>query len=71
MAHRDFKENRKKFKETPSISSAGEIPQEITKEEVDRAYKKKNACAQRLTMIYRYQAIEKEMAQNEFRKRGH
>ena len=52
LTHGDFKENRKKFKETPSISSVGEISQEITKEEVDRAYKKKNACSQRLTLIY-------------------
>ena len=39
-------------------------------EEVDRAYKKKNACAQRLTMIYQNQAIEKEMAQNELEKQA-
>ena len=37
-------------------------------EEVDRAYKKKNACAQRLTMIYQNQAFEQEMAQNEIEK---
>ena len=58
----DFKENQKKFKETPSISSVGEISQEITKEKIDRAYKKKNACSQRLTLIYRNLEIEKEMA---------
>ena len=62
VTHRDFRENRKKFKETTSISSAGETPQEITKEEVDRAYKRKNDCVQRLTMIYRNQEIDKEMA---------
>ena len=52
LTHGDFRENQKRFKETPSISSVGEISQEITKEEVDRAYKKKNACSQRLTLIY-------------------
>ena len=41
LTREDFKENQKKFKETPSISSVGEISQEITKEEVDRAYKNK------------------------------
>ena len=39
------------MKDTPSISSAGEPPQEKTTQEVDKAYKKKNACAQRLTLI--------------------
>ena len=68
MACRYFRENRKKFRETPSISSAGETLQEITKDEVDRAYKKKNACSQRLTMIYRNQVIEKEMAQNDLER---
>ena len=63
LTHKDFRENRQTFKETPSISSAGEISQEIIHmKEVDRAYRKKNACAQRLTMIYQNQAIEKEMA---------
>ena len=52
LTHGDFGQNQKRFKETPSISSVGEISQEITKEEVDRAYKKKNACSQRLTLIY-------------------
>ena len=39
-------------------------------EEVGRAYKKKNACAQRLTIIYQNQAIEQEMAQNELEKQA-
>ena len=47
---------------------AGETSQEITKEEVDRAYKKKNACAQRLTMISTNQEIEKKMAQNDLER---
>ena len=64
----DFRENRKRFKETPSISSVGEISQEITKEEVDRAYKKKNACSQRLTLIYQNLEIEKDMACNNLEK---
>ena len=44
--------------------SAGETSQAFTKEEVERTYKKKNACSQRLTLIYKNQEIEKEMAQN-------
>ena len=66
LTRRDFRENRRKFKETPSISSVGDVSQEISKEEVDRAYKKKNACSQRLTMIYKNWDIEKEMAQNDW-----
>ena len=38
---KDFRENRQRSNETPSISSAGETPQEIMTEEVDRVYKKK------------------------------
>ena len=38
-----FLHNRKQFKEALSISSASEVTKEITKEQVDRAYKKK-AC---------------------------
>ena len=41
LTRRDFRENKRKFKETPLISLAGEVSQEITKEEVNRAYKKK------------------------------
>ena len=68
MTRRDFRENRRKFKETPLISSAGEVSQEITKEEVNRAYKKKNACSQILTMIYKNQEIEKEMAHTDLER---
>ena len=68
LTHEDFKENRKKFKETLSISSVGESSQEITKEEVNRAYKKKNACSQRLTLIYWNLDIEKKMAWNDLEK---
>ena len=71
LTHKDFRENRQRFKEPPSISSACETPQEIMTEDVDRAYKKKNACcSQRLTMIYQNQAIEKEMAQNDLEKQA-
>ena len=59
---------RKTMKETPSISSVGELAQEITKEEFDRAYKMKNACAQRLTIIYQNCDIEKEMAHTDLEK---
>ena len=68
LTHGDFRENQKRSNETPSISSVGEISQEITKEVVDRAYKKKNACSQRLTLIYRNLEIEKEMAHNDLEK---
>ena len=58
------------MKDTPSISSAGEPSQEITKEEVDKAYKKKNVCAQRLTMIYHNWHIKKELAKNDMERQG-
>ena len=41
LTQKDFRENREIFKEMPSILSAGEVSQEIMKEEVDKAYKKK------------------------------
>ena len=41
------------------------------REDVDRAYKKKNACSQRLTMIYQNQTIKKEMAQNDLEIKSH
>ena len=63
-----FKENPKRFKETPSISSVCEISQEITKEEVDRASKKKNAYSPRLTLINQNLEIEKEMAHNDLER---
>ena len=68
VTRKDFVEVRKRFKETPSISLVGEISQEITKEEVDRAYKKKNACTQRLTIIYQNHDIEKEMAHTDLER---
>ena len=68
MTRKDFRENRKKFKVTPSISSSGDTPQEIMKEDMDRAYKNKNASSQRLTMIYRNQEMEKRMAQTDLER---
>ena len=64
---KDFRENRKKFKETLSISSVGATPQEIMKEDMDRVYQK-NACSQRLTMVYRNQEIEKGMAHTDLER---
>ena len=53
-----------------SISSAGEIIKEITKEQVDRAYKKKAACSQRITTIFQNWNKEKELAQNDLEREG-
>ena len=63
-------EYQKKMKETPSISSSGEPPQEISTQEVDKAYKKKNAYSQRLTTIYHNWNIEKELAKTELEKQA-
>ena len=41
-----FLHNRKQFKEALSILSVSEVTKEITKEQVDRAYKKKATCSQ-------------------------
>ena len=65
-----FLQNRKQFKEALSISSAGEIIKEITKEQVDRAYKKKAACSQRITTIFQNWNKEKELAQNDLEREG-
>ena len=56
------------MKETPSISSAGEPPQEISTQEVDKAYKNKNACTQRLTTVYHNWNIEKELAETDLER---
>ena len=53
-----------------SISSASEITKEITKEQVDRAYKKKAACSQRITTIFQNWNKEKELAQNDLEREG-
>ena len=53
-----------------SISSASEITKEITREQVDRAYKKKAACLQRITMIFQNWNKEKEPAQNDLEREG-
>ena len=58
------------MKETPSISSAEEPSQEISTQEVDKAYKKKNACAQRLTTIYHNWNIKKELAQMDLERQS-
>ena len=68
LTRRNFRKNRRKFKETPSISSAGDVSQEITRDEVDREYKTKNACSQRLTMIYKNRDIEKEMVHTDLER---
>ena len=70
MTREQFLQNRKQFKEALSISSASEITKEITKEEVDRAYKKKAACSQRITMIFQNWNKEKELAQNDLEREG-
>ena len=53
-----------------SISSASEITKEITKEQVDRAYKKKATCSQRITTIFQNWNKEKELAQNDLEREG-
>ena len=53
-----------------SISSAGEITKEITKEQIDRAYKKKATCSQRITTIFQNWDKEKELAQNDLEREG-
>ena len=53
-----------------SFSSAGEITKEITKEQVDRAYKKKATCSQRITTIFQNWNKEKELAQNDLEREG-
>ena len=63
LTRADILEYRRHMKETPSISSAEEPSQEISTQEVDKAYKKKNACAQRLMTIYCNWNIEKELVQ--------
>ena len=65
-----FLQNRKQFKEAVSILSASEITKEITKEQVDRAYKKKAACSQRITTIFQNWNKEKELAQNDLEREG-
>ena len=63
-----FLQNRKQFKEVLSILSASEITKEITREQVDRAYKKKVACSQRITMIFQNWNKEKELVQNDLER---
>ena len=63
-------EYRKDMKETPSISLKEEPSQEISTQEVDKAYKKKNACVQRLTTIYHNWNIEKELAQMDLERQS-
>ena len=53
-----------------SISSASEITKQIPKEQIDRAYKKKAACSQRITMIFQNWNKEKELAQNDLEREG-
>ena len=53
-----------------SISSASEVTKEITKEQVDRAYKKKATCSQRITTIFQNWNKEKELAQNDLEREG-
>ena len=52
LSREQFTQHQKQFKDQASISSASNIIHEITKEQVDRAYKKKAACSQWLTMIF-------------------
>ena len=70
LSREQFTQHRKQFKDQASISSASDIIHEITKEQVDRAYKKKAACSQWLTMIFQNWQKEKELAQNELEKEG-
>ena len=70
LSRAQFLQNRKQFRDQVSISSASEIIYEITKEQVDRAYKKKAACSQRLTSIFQNWQKEKELAQSELEKEG-
>ena len=70
LTRTDILEYQKQMKETPSISLAGEPPQEISTQEVDKAYKKKNACAQRLTTIYHDWNMEKELAKTDLEKQS-
>ena len=44
------------------------LPKKLQKRKLIEHTKKKNACAQRLTMIYKNQEIEKEMAQNDLER---
>ena len=70
LSREQFTQHQKQFKDQVSISSASDIIHEITKEQVDRAYKKKAACSQWLTMIFQNWQKEKELAQNELEKEG-
>ena len=67
LSREQFTQHQKHFKDQASISSASDIIHEI---QVDRAYKKKAACSQWLTMIFQNWQKEKELAQNELEKEG-